>query len=238
MAVVLIAVGVFLFLENLGILPIRNVWVFWPVFPIAFGLSRVFNVATASAPTSAILAICFGAFFLLSNLGWVQVTPHRAAWPFGLLIIAFGASILMKSPGPDSSAQLPAPEPSLPFEPSHPPRADYLNTLDHVAVLGSVKRRVESQSFSGGKLFSVLGSIEIDLRRAEIPAGLNYAVLNTTAVFAGIKLRIPQTWRIHITGSSILGSFEDNTLPPQTGPAAATLVITGLSLFGSVEIED
>ncbi len=37
-SVVLIAAGVLLFLSNLGILPIRDVWAFWPVLPLVGGI--------------------------------------------------------------------------------------------------------------------------------------------------------------------------------------------------------
>ena len=78
----------------------------------------------------------------------------------------------------------------------------------------------------------------MDLRPALIAPPATSAVLNVTAVFGAIKIRAPQNWRVHISGAGILGNFEDKTIPPNTGPDAPVLVITGVAVFSSVEIED
>ena len=41
-----------------------------------------------------------------------------------------------------------------------------------------------------------------------------------------------------MSGAGILGNFEDKTIPPNTGQDTPTLIITGFSIFGAVEIED
>ncbi len=62
--------------------------------------------------------------------------------------------------------------------------------------------------------------------------------VDVNALFGAVKIRIPETWRVNLNGSSILGVFEDKTVPPNTGPDAPVLVITGYSAFSAVEIEN
>jgi len=63
-------------------------------------------------------------------------------------------------------------------------------------------------------------------------------IINVMTVFGETKLRVPENWRVIVSGSGILGNFEDKTIPPNTGPDAPTLIIAGFAIFGSVQIED
>ncbi len=241
LAIVLIGAGVLLFLGNLGVLPVRDIWVYWPVFPIAAGLGRISSARNTGAILSGVLALIFGAYFLLSNLGWLNLRFSDGSGPIAFLLIASGLITLVKmldfsrAPQPDTSP----PNTSQPFTaPSFTMQGDQRNAVNDFVLLGALKRRLETLTFNGGQMICVLGNIEIDLRRAVIAPDTRTAVLNTTAVFGAIKLRVPQHWRIHVSGISILGNFEDKTIPPSLALDASTLVITGLSLFSSVEIED
>ncbi len=235
-AVGLIALGVLLFLGNLGILPIHDVWMFWPVLPIAGGIGRLTSGQNPTARVWGILMVLFGSLFLLLNLGMIHIQTKDDSWPFSLILIAVGFTALFsvlessrKTRGGGETGSRSFWQRRAVFDEG---------SLNDFALLGSVRRRVESSNLGGGYLTAILGNIEIDLRSALINNGNKGALLNTTAVFGAIKLRIPQVWRVHVNGTSILGNFEDKTVPPNTGPAAPLLVITGLAVFGSVEILD
>ncbi|HLH05196.1 MAG TPA: LiaF domain-containing protein [Bryobacteraceae bacterium] len=230
-----IGFGVLLFLANLGLLPAFNFWSLWPLFPLAVGVGRL-TTDRSAARARGVFLIFIGAFFLALNFGWIHFHTNNENWIFALILIGVGFLALMNVL--DSARGI------------HPRRALGTNIwrrgeMDHdsivadVAVLGSVKRKMDSSNFRGGDLTSILGSIEIDLRPATIaPNPEATAVLNATAIFGGIKVRVPQHWRVKMRGVSVLGNFEDKTLPPNTGLSAPALVITGWSVFGSVEIED
>ena len=98
---------------------------------------------------------------------------------------------------------------------------------------------MESTDFQGGKLESVFGSIDLNLRRAQISSPERSATLEVNAVFGSIELRVPETWRVVAHAAGVFGSVEDKTLANKTasfdGP---TLFITGSAVFGSVEIKD
>ncbi len=232
-SVVLITAGVLLFLSNVGILPVRNIWEFWPVLPLAAGFGSFTHARSAAARVWGVFLILFGGLFLLLNLGWIHLRASDSSWSLSLMLIAAGFAALLSVlessrkalPGARGSGQ----DRSL---------RDYQNTANDFVVFGSLKRKVESCAFQGGDLTTIFGNIEMDLRRSEMALPATSAVLNVNAVFGSIKIRAPQNWRVHVSGAGILGNFEDKTIPPNNGPDAPVLVITGFSIFSSVEIED
>jgi cell wall-active antibiotic response 4TMS protein YvqF len=233
-SLILITAGVLLFLGNLGIFPIHNIWVFWPLIPIAFGISRLIGGVTRGARSSGIWLILFGAFFLLSNLGWLDLHAAGGSWPFSLLLIGVGVAALFN--GLDFSRR---PGWGAHFAPARPRTApDYENAIHDFVLFGALKRKLETPDFRGGEITTIFASIEMDLRRAFITQRERSAVINVMTVFGETKLRVPENWRVIVSGTGILGNFEDKTIPPNTGPDAPTLIIAGFSIFGAVQIED
>ena len=230
-SVALIAVGVLLFLGNLGIVPIHDLWIIWPALPIILGVGRLISSTNASSLMWSLLMVLFGLLFLFSNFGWIYIHTDDNSWILSLLLIGIGFSVLQSrgaiAAGPRSPRAL-----------MRTPGSSSGNWLNDLAVLGSVKRKVESDDFTGGDVTSIFGNVEIDLRRARISSSDNSAVLNITAVFGAAKIRVPEGWRVDLNAASILANFEDKTVPPNTGRDAPRLAITGLSILSSVEIED
>ncbi|HEY3936376.1 MAG TPA: DUF5668 domain-containing protein [Bryobacteraceae bacterium] len=231
LAILLIVAGTLLFLGNLGLLPIHDVWSYSPLLLIALGVLRLSNPRNVSGRVLGIGLICFGTFFLLLNLNIIHIRANDESWPIALLLIVFGTAMLIKVLDPNASFK-----PALGFTPRQ--RVGDENTLQDMVIFGSAKRKLDSAMFRGGEVVSVFGTIEVDLRRARISAPDKSVTLDATAVFGQVKIRVPETWRVTVMGSAILGNYEDKTIPPNTGMDAPVLIITGASVFGSVEIED
>src|SRR5690348_5753066 len=66
-AIFLIGVGTLLFLCNINVLPIHNIWDFWPLALIAVGISKLSH-RTVSELVAGVLLALFGVLFLLLNL--------------------------------------------------------------------------------------------------------------------------------------------------------------------------
>jgi len=101
-----------------------------------------------------------------------------------------------------------------------------------------VRRRIESQEFEGGQATAICGGIELDLSKAATRK--EEIVIEATAIFGGIDIRVPEHWAVSARGSAILGGFDDQTrdarstdVPPQT-----RLVILGNAVFGGVTIKN
>src|SRR5579872_2819222 len=59
-AVILIALGVLLFLDNIGLFRFRDIWQFWPVLPIALGVAKLFDSKGVASQVWAAMWILVG----------------------------------------------------------------------------------------------------------------------------------------------------------------------------------
>lgn len=199
---------------------------------IALGIGRLLNAQVAGARFVGILLIGFGTIFFLHNVGLIHIRTHDGSWPLSLLLIAFGVAMLLRVLDAGAWGR-----PAFGFA-RRAIGGDLQNTMQDCAIFGSVKRRVDAVDFQGGGAISLFGNVDLDLRRALISPTRSPVTLEATAIFGSIKLRVADGWKVTVHGVGILGSYEDKTIPPNTGDDAPVLIITGYSIFGSVEIED
>lgn len=230
-AIFLIGVGVVLFLYNIGLIPVRNIWDYWPVILIAAGIGRLSSTRETGARLIGLFLVLIGAVVLLMTLGIVHIHTRDGSWPIALLLIAFGAAMLIKTLERDAARK-------QPFGFAAPAPPGTINSLSDFTVFGGIKRKLETADFQGGVILNVFGGVEIDLRRCQISAPEKAVTLEIRSVFSGTKIRVPEAWKVTIVGVSVMGAYEDKTIPPNTGPNAPSLVITGFSVFSSVEIEN
>lgn len=230
-AILLIAAGALLFLSNLGLLPEFNIWQLWPAIFIVAGIGKLVSDSRRSGQAFGIILIAGGSLFTLVNLGILQVRSHDTSWPLSLLLMTVGALALVKV-----LERSDYPRPNIGSSQRDVASADVLNEQ---VIFGSLKRKIESTSFRGGKLDAVFGGMDINLRQAQISSPERSATLEVNVIFGGIELRVPQTWRVVAQTTGIFGSVEDKTtankLPGFDGP---TLFLTGAAIFGGVEIKD
>jgi predicted membrane protein len=228
----LIVAGTLLFLGNLGILPIRHIWLYWPLVLAGFGLSKIVNGPDLAMRLFGCLFTFLGGLFLLINFEVIHIRSHDGSWPISILLIAGGATMLIKlvqKPNPNKPmwAQF-----RRPISVSGPG-----NELNDFTLMGSIKRRFDASDFRGGNALCVLGNIELDLRHSDISPGQTIT-LEVSAILGAAKIRVPEHWRVQIHGASILGTYEDKTVPANSTPDSPGLVITGYSFMSSIEVED
>jgi len=229
-AVVMIGVGVFLFLDNIGLFRFRDIWQFWPVLPIALGVAKLFDSKGVASQVWASMWILVGAAFLLDHLGLWHM-HWGTIWP--LAIVAFGVTMLVNALDRHQRTPIGPLVGSCTGTTSE-------NTLREWATFGGVKRRVDTQDFQGGEMVAVFGGIEIDLRRAGIAPGNKEVVIDANATFGGIELRVPENWIVIMRGIGVFGGYEDKTIPPRESDRATAprLVIKGYAVFGGVSVQN
>jgi hypothetical protein len=227
-AVLIIAAGVLLFLDNLGIYHIYNIWRLWPVALIVVGSSKMFESQGVGGRVWAGMVLSAGVILLLDNLGIWHV-GWGVIWP--LLLVGVGVSMLVHA-----------------FERRDLPRSSRsgasagtssADSLREWATFGGVKRRLNTQDFQGGEMIAVFGGIEVDLREANMPNGKE-VVVDANATFGGIELRVPYSWEVVTRGMGIFGGYEDKTVPPRPteGVKPPRLLVTGYAVFGGVSIQN
>lgn len=223
----MIALGVFFILGNLGIIDVRDIRDYWPVILIVLGGSHLLSWRRGSPPIGGLILTTLGALFLLRNFGYIYGNIWQLIWP--VLLIGWGAAMLFARPfwhdrGVTRAAGSGS---STTSEPS----------VNEYVIFGGVKRKVESQEFEGGSVEAVFGGVELDLRKAAIKN--NEALLDASATFGGIEIRVPESWDVTVNGGGIFGGYEDKTAHGASVEGRKPrLVVRGQAIFGGVEVKN
>jgi hypothetical protein len=236
-----IAVGVLFLLRNVGVLYFNDIGQFWPVILIVIGFSKLANTHSASSVTSGLIIGGVGTIFLLRNLGYIYGNIWEYIWP-GVLI-AVGLLILVRHlewRDPVSNANLPPPAPGSSFAPNSGFNAatSGANYLHAECIFSGTRQKLETQDFLGGKVTTIFGGAEIDLRSAGTKR--EEISIRAEAVFGGIELWVPAHWQTIVRGTGVFGGFEDKTFPAAPGASANVprLVVTGSAVFGGVVVKN
>src|ERR1700735_5215109 len=91
---IVVGIGCLLLLDNLGIVRFHDIWQYWPVLLVAYGVSRIVDARTPSGYVWGGIVALIGAFLLLDTLDIIVFNPE-VIWP--LLLIAFGVSVLVRA---------------------------------------------------------------------------------------------------------------------------------------------
>ncbi len=109
--------------------------------------------------------------------------------------------------------------------------------LNEWAAFGGGEVINDAKDFRGGEVFAMFGGYEVDLRDAEIQG--EEALINATAMFGGIEIKVPDTWSVTLRGIPLLGGFSDETHHPRaTELRPKRLIVKGLAMFGGVSVKN
>ncbi len=215
----IVSAGVVLLLDHLGFIYIGSLFRFWPMILVFFGVGHLFN---PSGRAWGVILLVVGTVFQLNNLGLTHLR-FGDMWP--LAIIAVGLVLMWAAVKPPVVIR------------GNVESADMLNA---VAIFSGAERRVNSQTFKGGRATSIFGGIELDFRDANIDG--DEATLEVNCIFGGVEIRVPDSWNVHSMTIPVLGGYSDKTrLSASAAQDSAsgkrkTLIVTGTVIFGGVEI--
>ena len=257
----LIGFGVLFLLQNLGFVYFDRVWDFWPVILIVVGLGRLARGWGFGGRLWSLALIAIGVVFLLRNFHFIHGDVWRFLWPLILIFIGLGmlagnmkyrqhwahwaaqgtGGPFPRAGGPGAGtteARPQTPGPGSPKGDSGSPAAgSSVNVLNETAIFGGIRRRIESQEFEGGSAMAFCGGIELDLTKAA--STKPEIVIEATAIFGGIDMRVPENWTVVAQGSAILGGYDDQTIGTHRDvPSQTRLVMHGSAIFGGVTIKN
>jgi hypothetical protein len=231
-ALVLISVGALFLLNNLQIIRFHDIFVYWPVALVAWGIFKVVDQPASKDKVVGAILIGIGGILLMGNLG----IPHMGwgdLWP--LILIAIGVLMLtdrLAGPGMGWGGRVNR-------RADWPGRANWRsNRLHESAVFWGGKRVVTGSDFQGGKVECVFGGFEIDLRGATMLS--DSAVLKVDAVFGGAEITVPVGWEVDMQGAGVFGGFADRTQHPDRSvyPNPKVLIVKGGAVFGGVNVKN
>jgi predicted membrane protein len=245
-SLVLVAAGVVLLLDQMGIAQLSYLFRFWPSGVILLGLSIAIQSDVGSRIWGGALTLG-GIILLLNNLGYVHVEFWAIWWP--LAMIAGGVSLLWAviTGKPVSmgrmgnrwrahnwrAQQRRGHLHGAPF--FTPGYWDQSSVMNETAIFGGGQRRYTGE-FEGGRLAAIFGGYRIDLRESQMKGDEVY--LHIAVVFGGANIFIPRDWNLVMRGVPIFGGYSDRTQHPPTGPGTKTLYIVGAAIFGGVEVRN
>jgi len=217
LGVLLILLGVFIILSNVGVLDL-GLWqlfaTYWPLLLIGAGL---YNLLTNPAGRfGGLIILLLGSLFLAGNLDQLNVFEYVSFWP--LVLIFIGVWLLLRG--------------------HRKPREIDRSRLNLINIFSGTSSRVVSSNFKGGSSISIFGGAEIDLREAVLDGGR--AQFDVFALFGGDDIYVPEGWNVVIKGLPIFAGWDDNTrnLSADDAEIESTLEINCLLLFGGVDVNN
>lgn len=214
---VLLTVGCFLVLNNLGLIPwpLRRYIFQWENILILIG--GILLISKQNIKVGALL-VGLGAFFSLDHWFGLYVSIFDL-WP--VVFVIAGIYIITRSRKTDS------------FNPDD--QTSNHDTIDDTAIFGGGDRVMTSSNFRGGNLTAIFGGSNIDLTSCQLAEG--ESVLDVFYMFGGSKIRVPQDWNVHLSVTGIFGGMSDKrTLVDPDKYATKTLYVKGIALFGGAEL--
>ena len=214
----LVVLGALWTVDNLDLMDADPILRWWAVVPVAIGLMKLTGFGMEKQPAFGLFLTVVGGLFILGELDYVNVNLG-IIWP--LMFIFIGARIVMRAVR------------------GHDPGGTTADASDFVrsfAVMGGITRRNESQAFRGGELTAVMGGVQLDLDEARPADGR--AVIDVFAVWGGVEIRVPETWRVEMEATPLMGGVESSArLAPGVEPVG-TLVVRGFVMMGGVEVKN
>jgi predicted membrane protein len=218
---IVVAVGFLLLLDNLGFVRFHDIWQYWPVLLVAFGVSRIVDSHTPSGYIWGGVVALAGAFLLLDKLD-IIVFNFAVVWP--VLLIAFGISVLVRALERNRFTAG-APLSASPMVGSH-------------AFFSDNKSGSDTQDFHGGQATAIFGAARFDLRNASMT--VDEARIDVNVVFGEVEVRVPETWSVVNRAAAIFAGVNDKTIHPKPDSNVKTprLVITGGVIFGGITLRN
>lgn len=207
----LVALGTLFLLDGQGVLDAGEVisdW--WPLLLIMLGTLQWLTDRRSVAGSLVLIGI--GLVLLGIRLDVLGSDAWSVLWP--LLLIGFGGWVLIgrrRSGGENGAGE----------------------TFSALALLSARKVAVSSDTFQGGDVTAILGAVEVDLTGAT-PA--ENAEISVTVLMGGCDVIVPEGWKATITGTPILGGWDDTTSRDVVGPGSPEIKVRVLAILGGVEV--
>ena len=108
-----------------------------------------------------------------------------------------------------------------------------INQNEYCATFSGQDIKFDGEKFDGADLTAVFGGIECDLRKAIIESD---TVINTSSIFGGIDIFVPENVKVKVKSSSIFGGVSNKKKNSEID-GAHTIYINATCLFGGVDVK-
>jgi hypothetical protein len=234
---VLVAIGIVLLLDRLGILAAATVLPYWPMLLVAGGLGMLLRPIGWVGRVWFGLVVLAGLLLQANNLGYLRLRGELV----GPLVL-IGVGIVLLARAVESRGNPPEEAASSDKRPDDSWFGPFVNSFGGrvrgSAVFSGVQRRVGAEDFERAHISAVFGGFDLDLRGAGMKGA--EAFVKAEAVFGGIEIRVPETWEVIMRADSVFGGLSDETHhpDPNSGAPAKRLIIIGAAVFGGIVVSN
>jgi predicted membrane protein len=179
---ILVIAGVVLLADLYLVIHVDELWRWWPLALVAFGLMIVMKAFRNPPQTNGEAVRIPNVFGGSSSAGTNAPGPSS---PGSSAVGGIAGSASFTKPG--SMAQ----------------------TMEELAIWSGVERRVSTPNFKRADLTAVMGGIEFDLRQAGADQG--EAVIEVFVLWGGIEITVPPDWAVSNEVTAIMGGAEDSS---------------------------
>lgn len=190
----------------------------WTLFII---IPSLISIVTDEDKKGGIIALIIGILFLLAAQ---HIIDFDLIWKliFPIIIIVIGLSLIFKNTVSKDISE----------------KIDELNETsknkDEVLALFSGQNiKLNNEEYNGSTITAIFGEATIDLRKAIIKKDV---VINTTCVFGGVDILVPNDVKIKVKSSLLFGDV-DNKAETNDKKNTKTIYINSTCVFGGVEIK-
>ena len=201
-------IGAIFLLDNFGFAIDLPWYIFrWPIVFIIIGTINLFS----GNPRPALLFFGLGILFYLNLFNILEI---RDFWPVVLIIV--GLTFIFRKKTIIRSSE------------------NKEDIFDEVAIFGGTDKKFISESLKGGKIATVFGGSNIDLRGSKIE---DEATIELFCMFGGVEILVPEDWKVNQNATAIFGGVSDERANINAD-TTTTLNISGFVMFGGVELKN
>ena len=218
--IVLIAIGIIIGVNSLGIAPINiffdGWWTLFIIVPCFIGLFK------EREKTGNIIGLIIGIVLLLCCQGLLN---FDLIWKLALptILVIIGISFIFKDT----------------FDHKINGEIKKLNKNrvkdnGYCATFSGQNVNFDGEKFNGTDLTAVFGGIKCDLRNAVIESD---SVINVSSIFGGTEIIVPENVKVKIKSTSMFGGVDEKRKNKSDNQESNTIYINATCLFGGVEIK-
>ena len=220
LGIILILIGIIIGANALGIADINiffdGWWTLFIIVPCCIGLVK------EKDKTGDIIGLVIGIILLLCCQ---NLLDFDMIWKLALpaILIAIGIAVIFKDVfNRNVSEQIKK------LNQNKPKDCVYCATFSGQNV------KFDGEKFNGTDLTAVFGGVKCDLRNAIIE---NDVVINTSSIFGGIDIFLPENVKVKIKSTSIFGGVDEKKRNNVEDANTHVIYINALCLFGGVDIK-
>lgn len=214
----LILIGILLLLWTTEVIEGATVWSWVPALFVILGVWALVRSGFRNIVGPVMLIAVAGTFFLRA-VGLIEAGVIGTWWP--LFIVLFGVLVVLNR----SQRR------------RHVGSTTAAGSHDAIAIFGTIDRRLDIDDFAEAEVVAIFGDARFDVRDSTVRHPP--AIVDVASVFGDVELLVPESWNVSFEVMSIFGDVDDRRPHKPKGAEETTdLVVSGVALFGDVEVRD